>query len=433
LAVPEKRMLSLIIFLGLLFSGLPIFFAILGGAVTFMLVNDLGLLFDSIPIQFYGALEINGLLAIPLFMLVGEIMNKGGLTNRLVGAAEVLVGRFRGGLAYTNLLTNGVAASILGSATAQISVMSKVMIPQMEKRGYDRAFSGALTASAGMLGPIIPPSMLMIIFGIIALQPIGPLFIAGIVPGLLILFALGVVIFIHDLMVGGLPSAEQRYTRKEALSVLMRGLWPAAIPVVVITGILAGAMTPTEAGGIASVIAAILGVAYRELNWRHVPEILYGIVVNTATVTGLIAAAAVFGWALTFEGVPDQMVDLFRLVTQSPVSFLLLVSVMFLILGCFLEGISVMIVVVPLLMPMVAELKIDPIHFGVVTTISTVVGLLTPPVGPGLYIVMMEMKIPMGPLFRATIPFLLAILISLFLVCVFPELSIWLPRMVAGM
>ena len=199
-------MIALIVFFGLLFAGLPIVGTILIGAVVFMATNDLAVLYDSIPIQFYGALEINSLLAIPLFLLVGEIMNKAGLTQRLIAVAEVLVGGTRGGLAYANLFTNAMAASILGSAVAQIGVMSKVMIPAMERAGYHRAFSGAVTVSAGLLGPIIPPSMLMIIYGVVAVQPIAPLFIAGIVPGLLIVAALALVIFLYGVLGPGLPS-----------------------------------------------------------------------------------------------------------------------------------------------------------------------------------------------------------------------------------
>lgn len=423
-------MITLVLFLGLLLGGFPVFAAILAGAIIFMAVSDLGALYDSIPIQFYGALEINGLLAIPLFMLVGEIMNKGGLTQRLIAVAEVLVGGLRGGLAYANLVTNAMAASILGSAVAQIGVMSKVMIPEMERRGYDKAFSGAVTVSAGVLGPIIPPSMLMIIYGVVAVQPIGPLFIAGIVPGALIVAVLALMIFGYGLLGGGLPRGESRRWR-ESWPVLVRGLAAGLIPVVVIVGIMAGAMTPTESGAVASMIALVLGFAYRELKLRDLPGILQSVALHTATITGLIAAATVFSWVLAFEGVPDRLVELISGVTTSPVLFLLLVTVVMLVLGMFLESISVLIVVVPILMPAVTALGIDPIQFGVICTIATVIGLVTPPVGPGLYIAMVQADIGMGPLFRSTAPFLAAVLATLAVICMVPELSTWLPAVTA--
>lgn len=424
-------MITLLVFFGLLFAGLPIFGTILAGAVTFLVTNDLAALYDSIPIQFYGALEINSLLAIPLFMLVGEVMNRAGLTQRLVAVAEVLVGGLKGGLAYANLITNAMAASILGSAVAQIGVMSKVMIPEMEKKGYDRAFSGAVTVTSGLLGPIIPPSMLMIIYGVVAVQPIAPLFIAGIVPGVLVVMALALVIFISGFNGRGLPSGSAREFKRSA-KVMFEGVAPALIPVVVIVGIMAGVMTPTESGAVASIIALVLGFAYRELKLRDLGPILQAVALSTATITGLIAAASVLSWALAFQGVPDQLVSFMSGLTSSPTAFLLLVVLMLLVLGMFLESISVLIVVVPLLMPAVKTLGIDPIHFGVVCTMATVIGLVTPPVGPGLYIAMVAADIRMGPLFKATVPFLFAVLACLILIAAVPALSTWLPSLTMG-
>ena len=421
-------MITLLVFMGLLFAGLPIVGTILVSAMVFMASNDLAVLYDSIPIQLYGALEINSLLAIPLFLLVGEIMNKAGLTQRLIAVAEVLLGGLRGGLAYANLFTNAMAASILGSAVAQIGVMSKVMIPAMERLGYNRAFSGAVTVSAGLLGPIIPPSMLMIIYGVVAVQPIAPLFIAGIVPGLLIVLGLALVIFLVGFFGGGLPAGERNAQRTRA-DVLVAGLVPAIIPVVVIAGIMLGIMTPTESGAVAAIIALVLGFAYRELKVRDLGGIFLGVALNTATITGLIAAASVLSWVLAFRGVPDMVVEQMAGLTDSPFVFLLLVIAMLMILGMFLESISVLIVVVPILMPVVNALGIDPIHFGVICTIATVIGLVTPPVGPGLYIAMVQADIGMGPLFRATIPFLLMVMAILVLIAAVPALSTWLPAL----
>ncbi|MFV8824656.1 TRAP transporter large permease [Thauera sp. WH-2] len=421
-------MTTLIVFFILLFAGVPIVGTILISAVVFMATSDLAVLFDSIPIQLYGALEINSLLAIPLFLLVGEIMNKAGLTQRLIAVAEVLVGRLKGGLAYANLFTNAMAASILGSAVAQIGVMSKVMIPAMERLGYDRAFSGAVTVSAGLLGPIIPPSMLMIIYGVVAVQPIAPLFIAGIVPGMLLIAGLAFVILLFGFFGPGLPAGE-RSGRAASIRILIEGLVPGLIPLVVIGGIMAGVMTPTESGAVAAVMALTLGLFYREIKVRDLGKILLDVGVNTATITGLIAAASVLSWVLAFQGVPDMVVEFMQGLTDSPFVFLLLVIALMMLLGMFLESISVLIVVVPLLMPVVTSLGIDPIHFGVVCTVATVIGLVTPPVGPGLYIAMVQADIRMGPLFKATVPFLLVVLLVLVLIAAVPEISTWLPNL----
>lgn len=421
-------MITLLVFFGLLFAGLPIVGAILVAALVFMASNDLAVLYDSVPIQFFGALEINSLLAIPLFLLVGEIMNKAGLTQRLIAVAEVLVGGLKGGLAYANLFTNAMAASILGSAVAQIGVMSKIMIPAMERLGYARPFSGAVTVNAGLLGPIIPPSMLMIIYGVVAVQPIAPLFIAGILPGVLIVSGLALVIFLFGVFGPGLP-AGKRSNRSASAKVLLEGLVPAVIPVVVIGGIMAGVMTPTESGAVAAIIALALGLAYREIKLTDLGKILLDVGTNTATITGLIAAASVLSWALAFQGVPDLVVEYLSGLTESPFLFLLLVILMLVALGMFLESISVLIVVVPLLLPVVLALGIDPIHFGVVVTIATVIGLVTPPVGPGLYIAMVQADIRMGPLFRATVPFLAMVLLMLVVIAAVPGISTWLPSL----
>lgn len=421
-------MLTLIVFFLLLFAAFPIVGTILAGAIVFMTSNDLEVLYESVPLQFYGALEINSLLAIPLFLLVGEIMGQAGLTQRLIAVTELLVGRLRGGMAYANLITNALAASILGSAVAQIGVMSKVMIPAMERMGYKREFSGAVTVSAGLLGPIIPPSMLMIIYGVVAVQPIAPLFIAGIIPGVVVIIALALVILLTDIFGEGLPKGASR-TDKSAIKIVIDGLLPAAIPVVVIMGIMLGVMTPTESGAVASMIALALGLAYKELKLADLSKILLNVATNTATITGLIAAASVLSWVLSFEGVPDLIVEYMAGLTQSPFIFLLLVIVMLLILGMFLESISVLIVVVPLLMPVVTELDIDPIHFGVVCSMATVIGLVTPPVGPGLYIAMVQADIRMGALFKATAKFLIAVITCLVLIAAFPSLSTWLPNL----
>lgn len=419
-------MTALLVFFGLLLLGMPIVGVLLAGALVFMASRDLQVLYESVPIQWWGALEVHSLLAIPLFLLVGELMNQAGLTRRLMAVAQALVGGVRGGLAYANLLANALAASILGSAVAQIGVMGKVMVPTMERAGYRRDFAAALTVSAGLLGPIIPPSMLMIIYGVVAVQPIGPLFIAGVVPGLLIVLAMALVIFGYGRCTRGLPEAS---VPERGARAWLQGLLPAAIPAVVIAGIGLGVMTPTESGAVASLLALALGLYYREIRLRDLGQILVNVATGTATITGLIAAAAVLGWTLTFEGVPDQLVALLQQWAATPLQFLLLVIALLLVLGMFLESISVLIVVVPLLMPMVQSLGIDPIHFGVVCSVATVIGLVTPPVGPGLYLMMLQTELRMGRLFLGTLPFLLATIAVLVLVAALPQLSTWLPSL----
>lgn len=421
-------MLTLSGFLITLFIGVPIFIALIAAALIFMYQTDNTLLLNSVTIQFEGALSQSGLLAIPLFMLVGELMNKGGLTKKLLACADLFVGGFRGGLAYVNLLTNAMAASILGSATAQISVMSQLMIPTMTEKGYDKHFAGAVTIAGGLLGPIIPPSMLMIIYGVIAYQPVSALFLAGIVPGLLIVVAFALVITLIG-WTKGLPKGEHM-AHKNVKADLLAGILPGMIPVSIIVLIISGVMTPTEAGAVAAVLSFLIGMSvYRQLRFADLPAVFAEVARNTATITGLIAAASLFGWALTFEGIPDQIVAFMVSLTDSKMVFLLLVFALVIALGMFLESISVMIVIVPILLPAVKSFGIDPIHFGVMISLATLVGLATPPVGPGLFIAMSVAKLKMAPLFKAVIPFLSAMMVCMVLIAAIPELSLWLPKL----
>ncbi|AEY00363.1 putative TRAP-type C4-dicarboxylate transport system large permease [Oceanimonas sp. GK1] len=421
-------MITSVTFFIALLLGLPIFITLLLGTLVFLWQTDLTVLMSSLPIQLYGSLNQNGLLAIPLFMLVGELMNKGGLTSRLMDAADVFVGGFKGGLAYVNLLTNAMAASILGSATAQIAVMSRLMVPTMVEKGYKKEFSAAVTMAGGLLGPIIPPSMLMIIYGVVAYQPISALFIAGILPGLLIIAGFALVIFLTGLF-AGLPSGEH-LKHKNIRRELVNGLLPGTIPLVVIVCIISGVMTPTEAGAIASIMAFLIGAfVYKTINLKELPEVFASVAVNTATITGLIATASVFGWALSFEAVPDMLVEWISGITTSPLLFLMLVYVLVILLGMFLESISVMIVIVPIILPAAVSFGIDPIHFGVIISLATLIGLVTPPVGPGLYIAMTSANLPMGALFKAMIPFLVSMLVCMLIIAVFPAISLWLPSL----
>jgi len=420
-------MITLALFIVTLFLGMPIVFILAVGTVSFLVEMDVAILLDTTPIQLFKSVEKNGLLAIPMFMLVGELMNRGGITGRLINLTDLFFGRFRGGLAYVNLVTNTMASAILGSATAQIAVMTRTMVPEMVARGYDRAFSTAVSVAGGMLGPVIPPSMLMIIYGVVSYQSVAALFIAGVFPGMVIAGGFAVVIvilgFFYDY-----PDDVDRPSIP-FFSTLFSGLLPLCIPGAIIGGVISGVMTPTESGALASLLALFFGVfLYRKIKVSDIGSILYEVALNSATVVSLIGMATVFGWALAFEGVPDMLAESIKGFSNSPHTFLLLVSFVIIVLGMFLDGLGVMIVIVPILLPVATEFGIDLVHFGVVVAISTLVGLLTPPVGPGLYVAMEATGVRMAPLFRAVLPFLLSMLISLVIISLVPALSVWLPR-----
>ena len=410
------------IFIGLLLVGVPISFVLMISATLYIWLSGNETLYASFMQQLFSGIESYGLLAIPLFMLTGELMNAGGLTKRLVAMARVLIGGISGGLAYINILANMMMASIMGSAVAQIAVMSRVMVPEMEKEGYDRAFSGALTAAGGLLSPIIPPSMLFVIFGVLAQVAIGDLFIAGIIPGLLLAG-------FFFLCIAGLGfftryPATERADREDVIRALWQGLPAMSIPFVIIGGIVFGLATPTESAALAVVTALLIGrFLYGDLKLLDLPAVLYNTAINSAIVTFLIASANVFGWVLIYEQVPQIVAGWTATLTDNPFVFMLLVNLLLLFVGMVIDGIAALIIIVPILMPIATGVfGINPYHFGVVVCINLVLGLLTPPVGAGLYVAASMAEAPPAAILRALFPFLCSTLVVLVLLSWQPEL-----------
>jgi tripartite ATP-independent transporter DctM subunit len=416
-------MITLVVFVLGLLIGMPIIFLLILGGVVFMAENGILVLLDSLPVQAVRGISANGFLAIPLYMLVGELMHRGGITDRLLRLAERVVGRLRHGLALVNIVANVLAAAILGSATAQIAVMTRTIVPAMISRGHAPGFATGMTVTAGLLGPVIPPSMSMIIYGVVAYQSVATLFIAGIVPGLIIAAGLLLVTILL-----AAPEAERSSEVTSGWRPLLGDLLPALIPLIIIAGIVSGATTPTEAGAVACLVAFILaGPVYRQVSWHDVPGLLASVAMSSAAIIALIGFATFFGWALTFQQVPDLLVSVIERYATGDFTFLLLTSLIIFILGMFLDGIGIMIVLVPVLLPVADGFGVDPIHFGVVVALATLTGLVTPPVGPGLFIAMEATRLPMPVVFRGAVPFLATFVIVLGVIAGFPARSTALP------
>jgi tripartite ATP-independent transporter DctM subunit len=414
------------VFFTLLFIGLPVAFVLLMSSVSYVALTDNLILFSSFSQQIFSSLENYGLLAIPLFLLVGELMGSGGCTRRLVDAASVLVGNLRGGLAYINLLANMMMASIMGSANAQIAIMSKTMVPEMVKKGYDPSLAAATTAAGGLMSPIIPPSMIFIIYGVLAQVAIGDMFIAGIVPGLLMaigfLAALSVLGIFHEF-----PRLEKK-DKAEKIQAILDALPSFSIPVIIVSSILFGIATPTESAAVAAASAFVIG---KWINHELQPGDFWKACIaagtNTAVVLFLIALASLFGWLLIFEQIPQLLSDWIVALTSDPFVFMLLVNAMLLLIGAIIDGIPAMIMIVPILLPVAQKIyDIDPYHFGVVISINLVLGLLTPPVGTGLYIASHIANVRPGAVFLAIIPFFLVVLLLLVLLSWQPGLITFL-------
>ncbi|RSD29025.1 TRAP transporter large permease [Mesobacillus subterraneus] len=420
--------LVIIAFVAFLLMGIPISLVLGMTTIVYFLVTGNTMLLESAPQRLYSGMENFGLLAIPLFMLTGELMNSGGITNRLVVFARMLVGHVRGGLAYVTVIANMFLASILGSANAQAAMMSKVMVPEMEKEGYNREFSSALTLASSIVAPIIPPSMIFIIYGTLSGTSIGGLFMAGIIPGTI--FGIGFVALIAYLGYKHNFPRSERASFSAILNSFVKVLPAILVPFVITVGILSGAFTATESAAVASVIAFIVGVFfYRELKWKSLPKILINTVIGTATVTFLIAMANLFGWLIAFEQIPQLIANSMLSISDSPFVFLLLVNIFLLIIGTLLDGIAALIILVPVFMPLVTGFQIDPIHFGVIICINLTIGLLTPPVGTGLFIVSSIAEVKFERLIKAVMPMLLIGIAMLFIVTYWEQTTLFIPRM----
>ncbi|TDO07685.1 MULTISPECIES: TRAP transporter large permease [Halomonas] len=400
--------MTLAAFLLFMLLGMPIAFVLLASTFTFVVASGNYRLLENLPQVIFGSLEVFDLLAIPLFILLGEIMNEGGITRRIITAARAWFSWVPHSIAYVSLTSNLMLASIMGSATAQIAIMSRVMTPEMERDGYDKGFAAALTAGSGLLGPIIPPSMVFIIYGVIAQVSIGAMFMGGILPGLVLFVLINGLI---ALLAGRARSKAVEERASIPLWKATRGaLLTLSIPLVIVGGIAFGIVTPTESAAVATLMALILGgLFFRELRWGQFPGVLRRTARNTSIVLFLIAAAKAFGWVLIYNQIPQQVAGLMQGTTESPLVFMLLVFVMLIVVGMVLDGIAALIILVPILLPVAQQsYGIDPIHFGIVTCMTLSLGLLTPPVGAGLYVASAISNVSLPRITKWIFPFVLA-------------------------
>lgn len=406
----------------LLLTGMPVAFVLIGVTFLYLWLSGRLPVFDALPQVAFSSVESFDLLAIPLFVLLGEIMNEGGLTRRIIRAARVWLTQIKHDLVVVNLVANLALAAIMGSATAQMAVMSRVVVPEMERNGYTRTYAASVTAAAGLLGPIIPPSMMFIIYGVVGQVSVADMFRAGIVPG----------IALFTLMVGYALWCAYRYEKVaqsfETLSFAQKikeslpGLLTMMIPVVIVGGISFGIFTPTESAAIAIVVAILLGgPIYRDLSWNSTAAILDRTIANTAIVLFLIIAAKIFGWVLTFNQVPQAVAEFIASLTQDPIIFMILLMIFLIVVGMFLDGIAALIVLVPILLPVATgTYHIDPVQFGVMVSLTLVMGLLTPPVGTGLYIGSAICDVPITRLAPAVFPYVIATMLVILLVIFVP-------------
>ena len=409
--------------------GIPIAVA-LGAVAAITMLFTIGpdLLFIFIQRTYAGTTSFP-LLAIPFFVLAGNLMNVGGTTERIFAVAQLLVGRIRGGLAHVNVLGSIIFAGMSGSAVADAAGMGVIQHKAMTKAGYTPQYTATITAVSSTIGPIIPPSIPFVIYGSLANVSVGALFLAGIIPGLVMACSLMIAIAIAA-EYSNLPRGEGLPPLGEAARSLLAAFPALMLPPLILLSIFTGVATPTEAAVLASGFAFILGRwVYRELVFADVIDVLWESARQTAQVMFIIALAAPFGWVLIQQQIPDAILQALLSISSEAWVVLLIINVVLLALGMFIEGIAVMIIAYPVLMPVVLSLGIDPVHFGVILVLNLMIGLVTPPVGLCLYVVSGIAKVPITAIARQLWPYLLGLIVSLLLVTYVPALSLWLPNL----
>jgi len=426
--------LTLVIFgtlVGFLLLGVPIAISLgLTAVLTFVFLGE-GFVLTMVAQRMYSSTTAFTLLAIPFFILAGNLMNTGGITKRVFRFALALVGHLRGGLGHVNVVASMIFSGMSGAAVADAAGLGLVEMEAMTKSGYDRRFSAAITAASSTIGPVVPPSIAFVIYGSITGVSVGKLFLAGCTPGVLMGIALMVAVYF--------VSRRRNYPKeamasfKELLSSAKEALLALGTPVIIIGGILGGIFTPTEAAVVASVYALFLGlVVYKELAVRDLPGILWDTLVHTLRVMFIISAAGFFGWLLIHQRIPEQVITGLTELTANRWSLLMIIIFVLLVLGCFLEGIAVLVITIPVFMPLIALYGIDPVQFGVIMILCSMLGLLTPPVGMSLYAVSSISGVSIGPLTREMWPYLLGIFLVLLIMTFFSGFSLWLPNLLMG-
>lgn len=410
------------------FLGLPIGHAMIGGSIFYLLVAglDMGTAAEQVLNGMYSNYI---LLAVPLFILAAELMNIGSMTDRLMDFCNAIVGRFRGGLAYVNIVQSIIFAGMSGSAIADAAGTGKMMQQLMTKDGkYPPSYAAALTAVTAVIGPIIPPSIPMVIYALVSDASIGYLFLGGVIPGLLMALSQMVIVF-FDARRKGFPVEKPTPVRQLPL-ITWRALPSLMMPVVLLGGIYSGATTPTEAAAVAAAYALLIStVLYRSVSFGDFYRSVLASARTTASIGMLIAGALVFNYVVTVENIPQTLSGILQAWDLSPTGFLILVNVVLLILGCLLEGTTILLVIVPVLIPTAQALGLDMVHFGVVVVVNIMIGLITPPYGLLLFIMTRIAEVPLRDLVRDTLPFLWAMLASLVLITFFPGIVLWLPRL----
>jgi tripartite ATP-independent transporter DctM subunit len=417
-----------VVFIITLAAGIPVAFCLaLTSLVVLLIIGNVPL--HLIPQRMFTGMDSFPLMAVPFFILAGDLMNSAGITQRIVRFSNALVGHIRGGLAHVNIVASMFFAGISGSAVADTAALGSILIPAMEEDGYDLTFSAAVTASSSVIGPIIPPSIPVVIFALVGSVSVGGLFLAGVVPGVLIGFGLMGVAYVI--------SRRKNYGSKHPLvslrefgSSFVGAFIPLLMPLIIMGGILSGVFTPTEAASVAVAYAVFVGFfILRTLKLKDLPGIFYRSMVTTSIILIVMACANIFAWILGTQLIPQKVALAITSLTTNPYLFLLLINILLLIVGCFLEGLASIIILVPILLPLSQQMGIDPLHFGIIVVMNLMIGLITPPLGLCLFVCCSVARVDLIKLIRVSTPFILVEIGALMIVTYFPQIVLFIPHL----
>ena len=412
--------------LSLVLIGVPIGVAMIFVSMGYFYYSGLGLAFAVQ--RMVDGLNSFPMLAVPFFILAAAILNSSRITHHLFGFARALVGHITGGLGHVNVLASLFFSGMSGSALADAGGLGKMEIEAMREAGYDDGFAGSVTAASSMIGPLVPPSITMVLYGVVSNTSIGKLFLGGIVPG--VMCAIALMAMVYFIAKKRAYPVDVRPSKREVGQLFVKSFPALFTPVVIVGGIFSGLFSPTEAAAITVVYAiAIDLIFYRELTFKGLWDSLYETTATAASIATIIAGVSLLGYVLAREQAPQQIAQMFLTIANDPISFLIAVNLMIFVLGCFIESLAILLIVVPILVPIAAGFGIDPVHFGIIVVLNLMISILTPPMGMALFVVAQVGEIPYQKLAKAVLPWLLPPVIVLILVCAFPVLATGLPSL----
>lgn len=421
-----------IVFLVLLLLGVPVAISCGMAGVVYFLINT-DMIFNQVVSLSFSATQNVALLAIPMFILAGNLMNASGITHRLLGFSGMLTRRMHGGMAQTSVLMSTFMGGVSGSSVADAAMESRILGPNMIQHGYSRGYTGVVIGYTALITSTIPPGNNLILYGTSGEVSIGRLFTAGLSAGLLMMVVLMITVAITSRVNGYAPVSNERIRFSEVVQGLISNIWALLFPVILLVGIRLGWFAASEVGAFACVYALFCGfIAYRELGVRQFCTVLRESVMDIAAIVFLIALTGPFGYGVAIDHLPQTLTAWILDLTTNPIVIQLIVVLVLLVMGCFMEGGSVILILTPILLPVMKSIGVDPVFFGIVMATTCVIGILTPPVGLGMYIVTNILKIPMKEWIKESIPFLLAICLYMVLIIAFPDLIMWLPKLVYG-